>query len=196
MAGPDPKELAKGFAVIGAVITAQRMKPRVVRVGHRVQAGVAHGRDLAEYAAEESLRRGAAGSKPWIAVGTVVWGARLGRRLLARRERILLTEPLEPGERIVIHEAPRRPPRGRKARKAAKRAEREAARQAARRRSRRARKAEAKAARRAEKLAARPPTRAQRKAEARAARRAEKLAARRPPRRVRRAEARDARRAG
>jgi hypothetical protein len=48
------------------------------------------------------LRRGFGGSKPWLYVGTGMWALRTMRRLGDRREEILISERLRPGERIVI----------------------------------------------------------------------------------------------
>jgi hypothetical protein len=75
------------------------------------------------------LRKGFGGSKPWLYVGTGMWAFRIMRRLGDRREEILISERLRPGERIVIANgvatiegAPPPAPRRRRARrKAAKR---------------------------------------------------------------------------
>lgn len=50
-----------------------------------------------------SLREGfLRGRRLWTAVGVVVWGARLLRRLAARRPQSLGTERIEPGQSITI----------------------------------------------------------------------------------------------
>lgn len=82
------------------------------------------------------LSKGLAGNRAWFYVGTGLWTLRTVRRLAERREEILISEQLRPGERIVIANgratidaghgaAPvRRGRRGRRAAKAAAKAER------------------------------------------------------------------------
>jgi len=49
-----------------------------------------------------SLREGfLRGRRAWTAVGVVVWGVRLIRRLAARRPQIVASERLEPGQSIT-----------------------------------------------------------------------------------------------
>lgn len=48
------------------------------------------------------LRKGVGGNRAWFYVGTGLWTLRTVRRLAERREELLLSEPLEPGQRIVI----------------------------------------------------------------------------------------------
>lgn len=48
------------------------------------------------------LRKGMAGSKPWFYVGTGLWTLRTVRRLAERKDEVLLSEVLKPGQRIVI----------------------------------------------------------------------------------------------
>lgn len=70
------------------------------------------------------LRKGLAGNRTWFYVGTGLWTARTIRRMAERREEILISEPLRPGERIVIANGratvegtPAPLPRGRRARR-------------------------------------------------------------------------------
>ena len=42
------------------------------------------------------------GSRGWLAVGAVVWGARLIKRFAGRSEEIAATEVLRPGEFVTI----------------------------------------------------------------------------------------------
>lgn len=50
-----------------------------------------------------SLREGfLRGRRAWTAVGVVVWGVRLIRRLAARRPQIVASERLESGQSITI----------------------------------------------------------------------------------------------
>jgi hypothetical protein len=49
------------------------------------------------------LRKGVSGgSKPWMYVGTGLWTLRTIRRLAERKEEILISEKLAPGQRIII----------------------------------------------------------------------------------------------
>ena len=92
------------------------------------------------------MRKGMGGSKGWFYVGTGLWTLRTVRRLAERKEEILISETLRPGQRIVIangratiEDAPQAAvPAGRRRRKAAAKAEAKAARQGSRRRRRRA----------------------------------------------------------
>ena len=71
------------------------------------------------------LRRGAlykglfGGNRGWMAVGVVLWGPRLMKRLLGRSEEVLAVEKLKPGQFVRI-EALRTPTR--RERKSARRA--------------------------------------------------------------------------
>ncbi len=98
------------------------------------------------------IRAGRGGSKTWLYVGTGLWTLRTIRRLAERSEEILISEPLRPGERLII--ANNRPtletapakapaPRGRRARKAQRKAEAAAAKEQAKR-DQKAAKADAK----------------------------------------------------
>ena len=52
------------------------------------------------------IRRGfVAGSRPWLYIGIASWGIRKLRQLAEPNADILLSEPLRPGERIVISNA-------------------------------------------------------------------------------------------
>ena len=48
------------------------------------------------------MSRGRQGNKTWLYVGTGLWTLRTVRRLADRREEILISEPLRPGERLII----------------------------------------------------------------------------------------------
>lgn len=87
---------------------------------------------LLRMAERTGLRKGLGGSKGWFYLGTGLWTLRTIRRLAADKEEILISEPLKPGERIIISNAQTsegeplgRPSRrqARKARKADRRAQ-------------------------------------------------------------------------
>jgi hypothetical protein len=48
------------------------------------------------------LRKGMAGNRSWFYLGTGLWTLRTVRRLAERREEVLISEQLRPGERIII----------------------------------------------------------------------------------------------
>lgn len=68
---------------------------------------------LLSYLRARSLKDGfGRGRRGWFAVGVVVWGARLVRRVVARRPQNLAAEKLKPGESVTITALP--PTRGRR----------------------------------------------------------------------------------
>jgi hypothetical protein len=90
------------------------------------------------------------GSKVGLYLGTGLWTLRTVRRLADRREEILISEPLRPGERIMIannrptlESSPSKPPKGRRAKKAYRKAQKRAAKEQAKR-DEKAAKADAK----------------------------------------------------
>jgi len=46
------------------------------------------------------------GQRGWMAVGAVVWGARLLRKALGRTEQVIFTEKLEPGKTLCLEAIP------------------------------------------------------------------------------------------
>ena len=46
------------------------------------------------------------GSRGWLAVGAVVWGPRLMKRLLGRNEKVVATEVLKPGQSLYLETIP------------------------------------------------------------------------------------------
>lgn len=56
-----------------------------------------------------SLSRGfVRGHRGWFAVGVVVWGLRVLRRLIGRRPEVVATEKIAPGRTLVISSIERR----------------------------------------------------------------------------------------
>ncbi len=53
-------------------------------------------------------------SRVWLAVGITLWGARLVRKMGSREERIVATEVLKPGQRVIITALLPEPKRGRR----------------------------------------------------------------------------------
>ncbi|MGN6695723.1 MAG: hypothetical protein ACTHN0_16220 [Aquihabitans sp.] len=96
------------------------------------------------------MSRGRSGSKTWLYVGTGLWTLRTVRRLADRREEILISEPLRPGDRLIISndrptlgDASATLPRGRRAKKKYRKAQAQAAKEQAKR-DKKAEKADAK----------------------------------------------------
>ena len=96
------------------------------------------------------MSRGRQGNKTWLYVGTGLWTLRTVRRLADRREEILISEPLRPGDRLIIANdrptlasAPPKPPKGRRAKKRYRKAAAQAAKEQAKR-DEKAAKADAK----------------------------------------------------
>ena len=97
------------------------------------------------------MRLGRGGNKRWLYIGTGLWTLRTVRRMAERREEILISEPLRPGERLIIAnnrptiETGARPaaPKGRRAKKRHRKAEAAAAKEQAKR-DEKAAKADAK----------------------------------------------------
>lgn len=98
------------------------------------------------------MSRGRGGSRTWLYVGTGLWTLRTVRRLADRREEILISEPLRPGERLIIANnrptldsdpRPAKEPKGRRAKKRYRKMQAEAAKEQAKR-DKKAAKADAK----------------------------------------------------
>ena len=72
------------------------------------------------------MRMGRSGSKQWLYIGTGLWTLRTVRRMAERREEVLISETLQPGQRLIISnnrptlegpEPKRRQPRTKRGRK-------------------------------------------------------------------------------
>lgn len=80
-------------------------------------------RGLLQRAQTYGLTAGVMGGKRnWLIVGISAWGIRKAKSLGSRETRVLLAEPLKPGERIEITHTGVTRAQDRKARKAAERA--------------------------------------------------------------------------
>lgn len=95
-----------------------------------IRRGSAAGSSLLRSVERSGIRKGMAGNKGWFYVGTGLWTLRTVRRLAERKDEVLISEVLAPGQRIVIANGratiddapgtPAAPAKGRKARKARK----------------------------------------------------------------------------
>lgn len=54
------------------------------------------------FLARTGLRKGLAGSRPWLAVGIAAGGFRLIGRWAKRQEEVVAREQLEPGQTLVV----------------------------------------------------------------------------------------------
>ncbi|MFZ9383405.1 MAG: hypothetical protein ACO27U_01900 [Ilumatobacteraceae bacterium] len=58
---------------------------------------------MSSFLRSRSLRRGFLGSsRAWFAVGVVVWGSRLAKRILGRRPEVVSVERIEPGRSMIV----------------------------------------------------------------------------------------------
>ena len=60
------------------------------------------GGGLLRVAERAGLRKGMAGSKGWVYVGSGLWTLRTVRRMAERKPEILVSETLKPGQRMII----------------------------------------------------------------------------------------------
>ena len=110
------------------------------------------------------MRKGRSGNKTWFYVGTGLWTLRTVRRMAERREELLISEALKPGERIIIANdratieayEPRVPsaPKGRRARRLQRKADAKQAKIDAKAAEKAAKKAAKKAGKRSRKRTA------------------------------------------
>lgn len=105
--GPDPGELGRGLATIFVVVVAKRVSAPVKKVLKFLRRILFDWKGYAEWVRDESIAAGLlGGSKRWLAIGAVFWGARGVRKAWKRPSRVVLREPLKPGERLVITQVP------------------------------------------------------------------------------------------
>ena len=73
---------------------------------------MARARSTRAFSPTAALRRNAlykglfGGSRGWLAVGAVVWGPRLMKRILGRTEKVVATEVLKPGQALYLQTIP------------------------------------------------------------------------------------------
>ena len=112
MPRPSPTTLGQGLATWLVYLVLSRIT-RPIRWAFRQVRGVLfHWTEYSRYIREQTVVEGLFnGSKLWLAIGGLVWGARALRRATGHTERIVLREVLGPGERMVITQVPRKVPR-------------------------------------------------------------------------------------
>ena len=116
----DAATLGQGFAVWALYVIGRRVFRPIAYVLREIRRATFGWKEYPEYLREQSVVEGIFnGSKGWLSIGAVVWGVWAVRKGVGRTERVVLREVLEPGQRLVITQVPRKIPR--KARRAAAR---------------------------------------------------------------------------
>lgn len=120
-ATPSPKVFAQGLATWILFTSFGRLVKPFRWLLRQFRRALFNWTDYTRYLREQTVVEGVfGGRKLWLALGAVLWGARALRRASGRTERVVLREVIQPGERIVITQIPRKLPR--KERRAAARA--------------------------------------------------------------------------
>jgi hypothetical protein len=118
---PSAKVVGQGLATWAVFTSFVRLAKPVRWVLTQVRRALFNWTDYSRYLREQTVVEGVfGGRKLWLALGAVLWGARALRRASGRTQRVVLHEVIQPGDRIVISQIPRKVPR--KARRAAAKA--------------------------------------------------------------------------
>jgi hypothetical protein len=116
---PSAKVVGQGLATWALFTSFVRIVKPIRWVFTQIRRAVFNWSDYARYLREQTIVEGVfGGRKLWLGLGALLWGARAIRRASGRTERVVLREVIQPGERIVISQLPRKVPR--KQRRAAK----------------------------------------------------------------------------
>lgn len=109
---PSPASLGQGLATWLLFLAIGRALRPFRWVFHQVRRALFNWSEYTRYIREQTVIEGLFnGSKFWLLVGGGVWGVRALRRASSRTERVVLREVIQPGERIVISQIPRKVPR-------------------------------------------------------------------------------------
>ena len=109
---PSPATIGQGLATWAVYVAVRRSTKPVKWAVHQARRALFSWSDYTRFLREQSLVEGVfGGSKLWLVIGGSLWGVRAVRRASARTERIVLSEVIQPGERIVITQIPRKVPR-------------------------------------------------------------------------------------
>jgi hypothetical protein len=118
---PSAKVVGQGLATWALFTSFVRLVKPIRWVFNQVRRAVFNWSDYSRYLREQTIVEGVfGGRKLWLGLGALLWGFRALRRASGRTERVVLREVIQPGERIVISQIPRKVPR--KQRRAAARA--------------------------------------------------------------------------
>jgi hypothetical protein len=109
---PSAKLLGQGLATWALFVAFGRLGRPLHWVLGQVRRALFNWKDYTRYIREQTVVEGVfGGRKLWLALGAVLWGARALRRASGGTERVVLREVIQPGERIVITQIPRKLPR-------------------------------------------------------------------------------------
>jgi hypothetical protein len=109
---PSAKTFGQGLATWAIYAAFGRsVKPIRWALG-QVRRALFSWSDYTRYLREQSVIEGVFnGKKLWLVVGGGLWGFRALRRATGGTERVVLREVIQPGDRIVISQLPRKVPR-------------------------------------------------------------------------------------
>lgn len=109
---PSPATVGQGLATWALFAAFRRSLRPVAWVMSQARRALFGWSDYSRYLREQSVVEGVLnGRKIWLVVGGGLWGVRALRRATGGTERVVLREVLEPGQRIVITQIPRKVPR-------------------------------------------------------------------------------------
>jgi hypothetical protein len=109
---PSAKTLGTGLATWAVFTSFVRIAKPIRWVLTQIRRALFNWSDYSRYLREQSVVEGVfAGRKLWLALGAVLWGFRALRRASGRTEQVVLREVIQPGDRIVISQIPRKAPR-------------------------------------------------------------------------------------
>ncbi len=109
---PTPATVGQGLATWAIFAAFRRSVRPAAWVLSQVRRALFGWSDYTRYLREQSVVEGILnGRKLWLVLGGGLWGVRALRRATGGTERVVLREVLEPGQRIVITQVPRKIPR-------------------------------------------------------------------------------------
>lgn len=109
---PSPATLGQGLATWLVFLALGRIARPIRWFFGQIRRALFNWSGYTRYVREQTVVEGLFnGSKFWLLVGGGVWGVRALRRASGRTERVVLREVIQPGERIVISQIPRKVPR-------------------------------------------------------------------------------------
>jgi len=109
---PSPATLGQGLATWLVFLALGRIARPIRWFFGQIRRALFNRSGYTRYVREQTVVEGLFnGSKFWLLVGGGVWGVRALRRASGRTERVVLREVIQPGERIVISQIPRKVPR-------------------------------------------------------------------------------------
>jgi hypothetical protein len=109
---PSAKIIGQGLAVWAVFEAFGRLGRPLHWIIRQVRRALFNWSDYTKYLREQTIVEGVfGGRKLWLGLGALLWGFRALRRASGRTERVVLREVIQPGERIVISQIPRKVPR-------------------------------------------------------------------------------------